>query len=168
MADIFRLICKGEIPKLDELGPDGFIWIPLTSIPIDEHYRINSLEQPALKMFQLLSWDALSPCATDEQEYLRKLALAHAEMGYFLLHYKNIFGIIGVEEYRDGRTPGRAVIFNCVERDFWPRKDNIIELDLIYSKLKYPCDTLIYRPGEFSNYGAVRYKAYTGPESLDD
>ena len=139
----------------------------MTSVSINEHYPVNSMRQPALKIFKLLTWTAISPCATPEQKYLRELALEHEEMGYFLLHYKDIFGIIGVEEYHDGKTPGRAVIFNCSEDRFATK--GAIEFSVVYSeKLKYPCKTLVYTPGEFTNYTEIYYESYHGPESFDD
>ena len=165
MPYLYHLQHDKKVPSFKELSPDNFIWLPLTSVPIDEHYRVNSMAQPALKPFPLLSWTAIAPCATDEQKYLQRLALEHEEMGYFLLHYKDVFGIIGIEEYHDGWTPGRAVIFNCVEDDY---SGDDIMLDLVYSKLKYPCNYLVYTPGEFSNYNMIYYESYHGPESFDD
>ena len=162
----YSLELEGRLPKVKELSPDNFIWLPLQSVPIDEHYRINSMAQPALKPFPLITWTAIAPCATDEQKYLQQLALGHEEMGYFLLHYKDIFGIIGIEEYDDGWTPGRAVIFNCVED--YPKDEQTIMLDLVYSELKYPCKTLVYNPGKFSNYDTIHCESYHSPENFDD
>ena len=166
---LYRLIHDKKIPKFEELKPDNFIWIPLTSIPINEHYRVNSMAQPALKIFPLLSWTAVAPFATDEQKYLQKLALKHKEMGYFLLHYKKVFGIIGVTEYYNGKTPGRAVIFNCVDQNDYYDEDNPeVMLNLVYSKVQYPCKSLVYKPGAISNYDSIYHESYHGPESFDD
>ena len=163
----YHLEYEGKLPKTEELSSDNFIWLPLESIPIDEHYQINSMAQPALKTFPLITWTAIAPCATSEQKFLQKLALEHEEMGYFLLHYKDIFGIIGVEEYHDGWTPGKAVVFNCIDDEYGENEDGPM-LDLVYSSLKYPCKTLKYTPGEFTNYNTIHFESYHGPEGLDD
>lgn len=166
--DIGILQYDNILPGFEELSPDNFIWIPLTSVPIDEHYPINSMYQPALKIFNLLTWTTLGSL-TNEQRFMQKLALQHEEMGYYLLHYKDVFGIIGVDEYHDGYTPGRAVVFNCVEKDYPVAKSkNLPKLSLIYSDLKYPCRTLVYTPGKFSNYSSIYYESYNGPEDLYD
>lgn len=99
---------------------------------------------------------------------MQKLALLHDEMGYFLLHYKNIFGIIGVDEYNNGSfTFGRAVIFNSFEDDIHKAK-NPAKLDLVYSELKYPLKSIHYSPGSFSNYNTIDKETYYGREDLDD
>ena len=159
MADVNM---RERIPKLSELGSDNLIWVPLTSVPIDERYGINSMRQPALKVFQLLCWSD-----TGEREYLRKLALKHKEMGYYLLHFKDVFGIIGVREYQNGWTPGRAAIFNGSESYY--QKKNIVELKLVYSELKYPCGTLRYELGRLSNFDTIIHDTgCTVPIDLDD
>ncbi len=157
-----------ELPDFEELSEDNFIWIPLTSVPIDEHYLINSMRQPALKIFNLLTWTTIGPL-TKEQRFVQKLALQHEEMGYFLLHYKNVFGIIGVDEYDDGYTPGRAVVFNCVDKGY-PLVNgyNVPMLSLIYSNLMFPCRNFIYAPGEFSDYTSIYHESYSGIEDWDD
>ena len=53
-VNVYNLILQKKIPKFEEIGKDGFIWIPLTSIPIDEHLLVNSMQQPVLKVFPLL------------------------------------------------------------------------------------------------------------------
>ena len=116
--NIHVLQLQKKLPKFDELDKNSFIWLSLKNVPIDEHYPINSMHQPALKVFELLSWTAIEPFATDEQKFMRKLAFEHEEMGYFLIHHQDIFGIIGVEEhYDDWKKPGRAVIFNATRID---------------------------------------------------
>ena len=169
--EIYRLMHDKELPKFDQLDEHNFIWLPLESVPIDEHLPINSMRQPVLKVFNLLTWSAIGPFATDEQRFMRELALKHEEMGYFLIHYQGVFGIIGVDEYHDGWTPGRAVIFNSIETGFYYNRDKVtspLMLELVYSKLKYPCKDFVYTPGKISNYDRIYYKSYNGPESLDD
>ena len=163
---IFELQLNKKLPQFEEIGPNGFIWVPLTDISVDEHIRINSMDQPALKVFPLLTLTAGAPCVTDEQKYLRDLALGHKTMGYFLLHYKKIFGIIGVNEYNNRWTSGRAIIFNAREERY--RSHKATKLDLIYSKVKYPCMNFTYVPGSLSDYSTVYIESYHGPESIDD
>lgn len=157
-----------ELPDFEKLSEDNFIWIPLTSVPIDEHYPINSMRQPALKIFNLLTWTTIEPL-TREQRFVQKLALQHEEMGYFLLHYKDVFGIIGVDEYDGDYTPGRAVVFNCVEKKYpVVNGDNVPMLSLIYSNLVLPCRTFLYAPGKFSNYTTIYHESCNGREDWDD
>ena len=163
---IFELQYNKKLPKFEEIGPDGFIWVPLSSVPIDEHIRVNSMDQPALKVFNLLTLTAGAPFVTDEQKYLRELALKHKTMGYFLLHYKKIFGSIGVKEYDGEWKSGRAIIFNAREERY--RSHKATKLNLIYSKVKYPCMNFTYIPGSISDYNTVYNETYYGPESSDD
>lgn len=162
---IYALQRQKKLPKFDELDKNSFIWLPLKNVPIDEHYPIDSMHQPALKVFELLSWTAIGPFATDEQKFMRKLAFEHEEMGYFLIHHQDIFGIIGVEEhYADW---GRAVIFNATGIDsFIHGTSEPMMLDLVYSELKYPCKTFLYAPGEISNYTSIH--KYCPAESCVD
>ena len=158
---IYTLQHQKKLPKFDELDKNSFIWLPLKNVPIDEHYPIDSMHQPALKVFELLSWTAIGPFATDEQKFMRKLAFEHEEMGYFLIHHQDIFGIIGVEEHDDW---GRAVIFNATGIDpFVHGTSEPMMLDLVYSGLKYPCTTFLYAPGEISNYTSIRKYCSTEP-----
>lgn len=155
--NIHILQLQKKLPKFDELDKNSFIWLPLKNVPIDEHYPINSMHQPALKVFELLSRTAIEPFATNEQRFMRKLAFEHEEMGYFLIHHQDIFGIIGVEEhYDDWKNPGRAVIFNATGIDpFIHGTSESVMLNLVYSELKYPCKTFRYAPGEISNYNSI-------------
>ena len=151
------------LPKFDELDANSFIWLPLENVPIDEHYPADSMHQPVLSAFELLTWSAIAPFATDDQKFMRELALKHQEMGYFLIHYQDIFGIIGVEH--EGSELGRAVIFNAAKNKF--HVDQPTMLKLLYSKLKYPCNSFLYSPGEFSNYTTIPDVSYYGP-ACDD
>lgn len=168
-ADIYDLMAKKMLPKFNELDEHCFIWLPLANVPIDEHLPVNSMHQPALKIFNLLTWTAVAPFATDEQKFMRELALKHEEMGYFLLHYQDIFGIIGVEEYRNGWKPGRAVVFNGIDTRYYKRNHAVppLMLELVYSELEYPCETFDYAQGEFSNYTNI-FIENGYPVSLDD
>ena len=162
---IYALQHQKKLPKLDELDKNSFIWLPLKNVPIDEHYPIDSMHQPALKLFELLSWTAFGPFGTDERKFMCKLAFEHEEMGYFLIHHQDIFGIIGVEEHCDDcDEPGRAVIFNATGIDhFIYGTSEPMMLDLVYSGLKYPCTTFLYAPGEISNYTSIRKYCSTEP-----
>lgn len=167
--EIYELQQQKKLPKFDKLDVHSFIWLPLKSVPINEHYPINSMRQPALKIFNLLTWTAVAPLATDEQKFMHGLALKHEEMGYFLIHHNEIFGIIGVTEYHNGRMPGRAVVFNGIEKSPYHQSGEVVPtmLDLVYSELEFPCRTFIYSPGKMSNYDSVYYRNW-GRESLDD
>lgn len=160
--DIYILQQQKKLPEFNILGANGFIWLPLKDVPIDEHYPIDSMHQPALKMFDLLTWTAIAPFATDNQKFMRELALGHKEMGYFLIHHRNIFGIIGVTEYGDDHMPGRAVIFNAT-RAGSRNASKPTMLKLVYSELKYPCKTFVYAPGKISNYTRISEESWAGP-----
>lgn len=157
--NIYTLQYQKKLPRFEELDKNSFIWLPLKKVPIDGHYPIDSMHQPALRVFELLFWTAIEPFATDEQTFMRKLAFEHEEMGYFLIHYQDIFGIIGVEEfYDDWKRPGRAVIFNATHGTSEP-----MMLDLVHPELKYTCKKFLYAPGEISNYTSIHKYCYEEP-----
>ncbi|MBR2600845.1 hypothetical protein IKE07_01770 [Candidatus Saccharibacteria bacterium] len=137
-----------------DLGPDHFIWLPLKNVPIVEWYPINSLEQPALSCFNLACWNAIAKFATDNQQFLGKLAEQYKEMGYFLFHYESKFGIIGVDEYNNGRKPGRATIFNGRKTKQFEddRKLKTTHLRLVLSSVEYPWKEVAYEKGDIAYY----------------
>ena len=153
MSDYIRTFDK----DFRELGPDHFIWLPLRAVPIVEMHPINSLAQPALSVFKLVEWNAIGKFATDNQKYLGELASGHNEMGYFLLHDKDEFGIIGVEEYDNGRKPGRATIFNARKIGYNEdnRKVRATRLKIIYSSQKYPFRDVIYEKGDIAYWQSI-------------
>lgn len=163
---IYSLQQQKKLPTFDELDADSFIWLPLETVPIDDRYPIDSMCQPALKMFSLLTWSAVAPFATDEQKILRELALEHEEMGYFLIHHQSIFGIIGVTEYHNDENSGRAVIFNAARINPCDTPKSTM-LKLVYSELKYPCRTFVYTPGEISNYTSIYAESWFGSRNDD-
>ena len=167
---IYTLQRLKKLPEFDELDENSFIWLPLRNVPIDEHYPINSMRQPVLKVFNLLTWTAIGPLATSEQKFMHRLALEHNEMGYFLIHYQDIFGIIGVDEYYNSQMLGRAVVFNASSRTSWNSKDEISStmLELVYSKMKYPCNEFVYTRGSFSNYSSIHHESDYARDFLDD
>lgn len=148
-----------------QLGSDHFIWLPLKAVPITEMYPINSLAQPALSIFKLAEWNAITKLVTDNQRYLNELAREHDEMGYFLFHDKDEFGIIGVEEYDNGRKPGRATIFNGRKIQFGEDKKSLkaTNLKIIHSSQKYPFKDVVYERGEIAYWRRIYID-----DSLDD
>lgn len=136
------------------LGPDHFIWIPIKDVPVIEQFPINSLKQPALSYLKLVEWNAIDMCATDNQQYLADLASSHKEMGYFLFHDGENFGIIGVEE---DYGPGRASIFNartlyaCDDK----KKLKAIKLKIIHTSVKLPWKGVAYSKGHIAYYRHV-------------
>ena len=153
MPDIIRTHDK----NFREMGPDCFVWLPLKSVPITEMYPINSLAQPALSIFKLAEWDAINKFAPDNQKYLGELARKYDEMGYFLLHDGDDFGIIGVTEYDNGQKPGRATIFNARKLKHYEdaKKLDATKLKIIYSAQKYPFREVVYEKGNIAYWGSI-------------
>lgn len=142
------------------LGEEHFIWLPLKDVPISEYYPVNSLEQPVLGMYALAEWSSESKFGTDEQKYLCELAKKYNEMGYFLFHYKNRFGIIGVAEYNEykgGSKPGRATLFNAREIQLCENEDDVpaTELKVIGTSLKLPWKGAVYKQGDAINWRRI-------------
>ena len=139
------------------LGPEHFIWLPLTAVPIIEQYPVNSLEQPALSIFNLAQWNAIGKFAIDNQVYLSEIASQFDEMGYFLIHCEDKFGIIGVDEYHYGRKPGRATIFNAHELSIWDNAESVepTMLRVIYTSLEYPWRKVEFRKGDIAYWSSI-------------
>ena len=93
----------------------------------------------------------------DDHKYLVELADQYDEMGYFLLHNGDDFGIIGVDEYNYGRKPGRATIFNARERTIF-NEDKDIEptmLKLIYTSVELPWRGVVYAKGDIAYWDGI-------------